>query len=332
MTFKLFSRILHVGQAQEWTRPLIETVRGRLARDGALLVRGARDLTLLRNFPAAARELMGPAASYYQGGGDRKFIDEENKLMSSDFTPDNVLLPAHNEMSYARVWPKFVGLFCKDTSVGNKCPTLIFDNRRISNELAGTPLSRKMMNYGVTYHRRYASIEHHDCSSRFFLWQKAFQTNSKNEVIRKLSALDCDFHWCPSSSNDDLLVSYRASAYIEMDGLELLFNQAYLNNMNARRWGEQYWQGYATYGNGEPMSTNDLEVLDRAHQPENAEAVHWEEGDLLILENHLYQHGSPPTRDEVRRQRTVLLYMGSPMTRGDGGASGISALREVPTV
>jgi hypothetical protein len=327
-SFKLFDKILQVEKCQEWTTSLMENVTQRLAKDKAVLIRGSHDNKLLNDFGDPAMKILGPSTSYYQGGGNRQMVDSTRQLRTSDFTPDNKLLPAHNEMSYAQVWPKYVALVCTQTSVRDQCPTLVFDNRKITGEVLDKPVGKKLIESGVTYHRRYESTAFHGSNDRFFLWQSAFQADTKLGAEKKLSTLGADFEWCKESDKDELLVQYSTSGFVESDGETFLFNQAYLNNVNAKNWGNEFWKGFATYGNGESMSDDELKVLEDAHDPSKAEAVHWEPGDILLLENHFFQHGSPPTPQEIRQQRSVFLYMGSATKRMDKAISGVSVVQD----
>jgi alpha-ketoglutarate-dependent taurine dioxygenase len=283
-----------------WMRDNKPRVQEILNERGAVLFRGF-PIREPADFQAVVRAWSPALLSYTYGSTPRRST-VEGVYTSTDYPADQTI-PQHNEMSYARVWPRYLWFYCETAAlVGGATP--LADNRRISKRL-DPALFESFAARGVRYVRNYGS-------GLGVTWQQAFETEDPNEVEEFCRAWEIDFAW---QGTDRLWTSQRCQAVVEhpATGADLWFNQAHLFHTSALPADVRaslldldpgQLPRQASYGDGEPIEDSTLDEVRAALEAETVREP-WERGDVLLIDNMLVSHG----RDPYEGPRRVLVAM-----------------------
>lgn len=231
-------------------------------------------------------------------------------VFTSTEYPANQHILQHNETSYTREWPDHV-FFLSARTAEHGGQTPVADSRSVLRGLP-TDLVRRFTELGVRYTRSYHA-------GLGLPWQEVFQTEDRGEVEKYCRANEIEWEW-----DDDLLRTRQlrpAVAVHPVTGETVWFNQAHLFHVlgldpDSRDtlldlFDEQDLPSNAYYGDGTPITEEDLAAIGQAYEAETL-AADWSDGDLLIVDNMLMSHGRAP----YQGARKVLVAM----TRTDWAA------------
>ncbi len=264
----------------------METV---LHKVGALLVRGlplatAEDLACF--VTALGYDTMG----YEHGTGIRHTVTTH--VMTASDEPANYTIEPHQEMAFASAYPSKLLFFCAMApSSGGETP--IVDVRHYTQQI--DPDVRETVNRtGIQYMRYLPSRSRMTYRS----WQDSFGAEDPQVVERFCRLNQYDYDW-----DIDGNLSYRyglpATVPHPQTGEELWFNQIPAHHASYFKAhpsfvdvdvADHHYPFHCRYGDGTEFSDEVVADLRQAAW-RSAVAVTWEQGDLLILDNLLAQHG-----------------------------------------
>lgn len=293
-TFPLVLRpTSEAGQAQLALEVWAEDVKGwmktALTDYGAILVRGLPISTadeLARLIAGLGYRTMG-----YEGGTGVRHEVAANVMTASNDPPAFSIEP-HSEMSYARVYPSKLLLFCETPPVqGGETP--IVDVRYLMQQF-DPAIRDAVQRHGVQYIRYLPSRD----NATYTSWQDAFLTDDPREAEQFLRALNYAYDW---DADHNLTYRYVLPATVThpQTGEDLWFNQIPSHHAS-------YFKAHPAFidadhddycypfhchdGAGTPFP-DDLVAHVRQVEWRCAVPVTWQQGDLLILDNLLVQHG-----------------------------------------
>ena len=274
---------------QVWASDVKAWIETTLSECGAILVRGLPIVTAddFAHFTAC----LGYATMSYAGGTAIRHVVAP-QVMTASNEPPAVSMEPHNEMAYARLSPSKIIFFCETPPTqGGETP--IVDVRQYEERIDSS-VREKIKQTGIKYIRYLP----HRSATTYTSWQEAFFTDDPQAVEHFCLAHHYDFSWDPDNNFTYSYVLPATVTHPKTDD-ELWFNQisphhvSYFHGhpefVNAAL-DAQHSPFHCQYGDGTEFPLDVLAHLRHATWT-SAVAVSWRQGDLLILDNLLTQHG-----------------------------------------
>jgi alpha-ketoglutarate-dependent taurine dioxygenase len=287
--------------ALAWLRSKVEPVRADLRRHGAVLLRGFA-LGGLEPMAEAVRLVAGRDLAEYDYRSTPRTRLGGGVYTSTEYPADQSI-PMHNEMSYARSWPRCLGFWCRKAARdGGETP--LADSHAVYQRL-DPALRRRFEENGVMYVRNYGVLD--------LPWQEVFQTSSTEEVERYCAEAGIEWEWKGNGRLVTRQICQAVTVHPET-GKSVWFNQAHLFHVSSLAPAVRAsllallpvedLPRNACYGDGSPIADAVITEINAAF----AEATcvfPWEDGDFLLVDNLLLAHGRRPFQGE----REVLVAM-----------------------
>ncbi|MDT7808529.1 MAG: hypothetical protein QOJ70_2342 [Acidobacteriota bacterium] len=267
-------------------RDFIET---SLAKHGALLFRGF-GLREAEEFERFIEALSGEALEYRERSSPRHSV-KGRIYTSTDHPPHQSIFP-HNEQSYNSTFPMKISFFCHTPATqGGETP--IGDTRKVFQRL-DPRLRERFVEKKYMYVRNYGN-------GLGLTWEDVFQTSDKAVVEGYCRKSDIKFEW----TGDGLRTRQvrPAVATHPRTGEWVWFNHAtffHVSTLEPRLrdalleiFGEEDLPNNTYYGDGSPIEPSVLDELRAAYQEEMV-SFHWQQGDVLLLDNMLTAHARQP--------------------------------------
>jgi alpha-ketoglutarate-dependent taurine dioxygenase len=288
-----------------WAAGHRELVEAELARRGALLFRGF-DVDSVEQFERFIEATSAGGALKYRERSSPRSRVAGNVYTSTDHPPDQSIF-LHNEQSYNIVFPSKIYFFCL-TPAAHGGETPVADTRKIYASLR-EDVRRRFTEKQYLYARNFGH--------GFGLsWQTAFQTTSRREVEDYCRRNSIEFEW----REGDRLRTRQvrpAVARHPRTGEQVWFNHAtffHASTLDAairermlEELGEEGLPNNTFYGDGTPIEPEVMEHLRGTYLREKT-LFHWQQFDILMLDNMLVSHG----REPFEGPRRVVAGMADP--------------------
>jgi hypothetical protein len=220
------------------------------------------------------------------------------KTLTATEYPSPRTIQLHSEMAYMKVWPRYVA-FHSLLVAEEGGQTTICDIEKVSADLGNaimTPFAEKGIQYRRTFQR---GVD--------IPWQTAFQTEDKADVLEVAERNGMSVEWL---DGDALVTTHNAQgAFRAEDGRNIYFSQAHLFHETAldpaakeqiiKVFGRDRLPRQCFYGDGSAIPEADLAAVRQAFEA-NQTGMHWQAGDVLILDNMRYAHGRMPFKGARR--------------------------------
>lgn len=276
-----------------WLREERPWVEEHVRRHGGLLLRGF-DVGGAAQFGEVCRAMGSELMAYTGGESPRSRVAGE--VYTSTEYPAHLEISLHNEMSYAREWPRWLFFFClRPASSGGE--THLADGRTLLARIAPEVHERFALR-GVRYLRNLPERRGVGKS-----WQETFETTDRSRVEEHCRRAGIHFRW--SASGLFTRADRPAVVAHPETGERVWFNQAEQWHVSSRGpeaeralrrvFGESELPRHACHADGSPIAAADLEEIRRA-QREVEVLFPWRAGDVLVLDNVLVAHGRKPYR------------------------------------
>ncbi|HEY7492546.1 MAG TPA: TauD/TfdA family dioxygenase, partial [Candidatus Tectomicrobia bacterium] len=274
-----------------WVQSNREFIETSLRKHGGILFRDWR-VQSIAEFEQFSKVAAGEDLLDYSYRSTPR-SEVSGKVYSSTEYPADQSIPLHNEMAYARTWPRQILFHCvKAAEQGGETP--IADSRKVFARIA-PKIRERFMEKQVLYVRNYGG-------GLDLPWQNVFQTSDKSEVEEFCRHAGIAFEWKDGDRLRTCQVC-QAVAQHPQTGETVWFNQAHLFHVSSlapevraqllAEFAEADLPRNTYYGDGSPI---DLAVLEDIRQAYHQEAITfpWQEGDILMLDNMLTAHGRNP--------------------------------------
>ncbi|MFF4449494.1 TauD/TfdA family dioxygenase [Streptomyces sp. NPDC001502] len=274
-----------------------------LAQEKALVFRGFGVSS--GTYDTVADALLPQRLAYVHGNSPRTKVAAvgENVYTSTEYPPE-YQISLHNEMSYAHQWPGRLLFYCdRAPSTGGATP--VVDGQLWLESI--DPAVREAFAGGVRYTQNL-----HGGHGLGKSWQDTFETGDRQQVEAFLDGTGADWKW---KSDGTLWISQVGPGTLRhpVTGTEVWFNQA--DQFHVAGLGEDAallmellsedeMPQSASYADGTPIPAEHILHVQEAGL-RNAVDVHWNAGDLLLIDNILVGHGRRP----YTGNRRVLVAM-----------------------
>jgi alpha-ketoglutarate-dependent taurine dioxygenase len=286
----------------QWSVEQRDWIERQLLHYGAILLRGF-DVHTAVDFERFCNSFDQHLLNYVGGDSPRQAVT--GKVYTSTEYPAELEIPLHNELSYRQLWPRKLFCFCQQPAQHGG-ETNIADSRKILAKIDPV-VSQRFATKQVAYIQNL-----HDGWGFGKSWQQTFETDDRASVEAYCRRNNIEFRW----SESGLWTRSVCPGVIDhpQTGETVWFNQANLWHVSSRGYdyqqkllkifGEDALPSHATYGDGSPISGDELD--DIRHACRASEVVYlWQQGDLLILDNVLAAHG----RKAYSGPRRILVAM-----------------------
>lgn len=276
------------GELLPWLDANQPQVEASLAARGAVLLRGFRAVQ-----DEIAEEVMGRIGNELLE--DAFWSTPRSGVAKKTFTATEYAsdrsISLHCEMAYMKGWARFIAFHALEVaSEGGE--TTVCDIDAVSADISD--LVGDFATKGVTYQRT-----HHPGID--IAWQKAYRTESKQEVEEIGKKAGMTLNWLPG---DILQTRHTAQGAIKSEkGAPIYFSQAHLfhpANLPTKAYdslvallGADNLPRNAFYGDGSPIAPEAIKRINEAFD-RHAMKMGWQVGDVLILDNMRYAHGRMP--------------------------------------
>jgi alpha-ketoglutarate-dependent taurine dioxygenase len=289
----------------QWCQTHAQELDSMLNKAGAVLFRNF-GIATVEQFRAAIEAACGPLLEYKERSSPRTEV-KGNVFTSTDYPADRSIF-LHTEQSYNYTFPLRIAFFCM-TEPGKGGETPIADTRRVLKRIRPQTRSR-FEDKGYLYVRNFGG-------GAGLSWQEAFQTEDPQEVERHCRANFIDFEWVM----EDRLRTRQLRPVIanHPGGDKAWFNHLTFFHVSTlepdireqmlETFREEDLPNNTYYNDGRRIEPEVIDEL-RAAYLEEAIAIPWKAGDLLLLDNVLTAHGRAP----FTPPRTVVVTMARPLT------------------
>ncbi len=288
-----------------WIRGHREELFASLHQRGGILFRGFafQDAEEFGRVAAAATSELQP---YMEGQSPRTKIAKD--VYTSTEHPPRLRITLHNELSYA-LHPPAVIVFGCQTPAATGGETPIVDCRRVYQNI-DPAIRKRFAERGVLYIKHM----HGDVAGMGKSWMDHFETADRAVVEDYLRSHEVSFRWTEAGG---LRTESRRPAVRQhpVTGEWIWFNQAnlwHIGNLEPnqrdqmlRTFGEENLPTHAYFGDGSPISDEELDHIQRALW-DPAVIFSWQQGDILVLDNFMVAHGRMP----FAGTRRIVVAMG----------------------
>ena len=274
-----------------------EWLEQKLLLHGGVLFRGFAVATA-DEFQKVALAVTPALKPYIEGQSPRTKVEVNgsgNVYTSTEYPPQ-FSITLHSELSYAKSPPNRILFYCNiQPQVGGETP--IADCRRVY-EVMDADLRSKFESKGV----KYVKNMHGDPQGLGKSWMDHFETSDRSVVETYLCENDIEFEW---TDNGGLRTTAIRPAVMQhpITGETVWYNQTnlwHVSNFEPRRreqlmrlCGEANLPTHAYFGDGTPITDEEVDRV-RDVMWQQAVVFPWQQGDVLVLENHLAAHGRRP--------------------------------------
>ncbi len=290
------------GSLCAWIAGHLPWLEERLLAHGGLLFRGY-SVSSAAEFSRVAEGFAGPLRAYAGGESPRRAVT--GRVYNSTDYPSHLDIPLHNEMSYAKSWPRKVLFYCRcPPQQGGETP--LANSHEVLQSLAEDLVTR-FRERGVSYLQNL-----HGGWGLGKSWQAVFETDDRAAVEAFCREEAIDFRW----TEQGMVTEARRPALIThpLSGVEVWFNQAHLWHVSSRGekesaallrvCDERHLPRNALHGDGSLIDSGDLAAIRQAYAARQI-AFPWRRGDVLVLDNVLVAHG----RKSFEGEREILVAM-----------------------
>lgn len=301
--------VLHGRDLSDFVGLPVEYILGLLRQHGCLLFRANRALTMngfeqISNL--VSQQFIKHAAKV------RRKVSADGTIQTVTVGTKPIVL--HAEMHFSPFSPKYLWLFCdvapKFTGETTLCDGVVFFHH-LSNQ-ARTLLFENRLRYLNLWEAE--------------TWRSQFPEWTQEQVVQHFVQHGCTARF---DQTGDLHFETIKSAFTRTDGGEWAFansiavHRQYLNDLAAfqAEGQESRIRHRIRFEDGREVPPWLFDEVDRLEQ-QLKQAVHWQDGDLLLLDNERVMHGRNPVDPQVPRQILVRMAGPSPQGSADGSAGG----------
>jgi alpha-ketoglutarate-dependent taurine dioxygenase len=265
-----------------------EVIDETLPEFGGMLLRGL-PLTNKSGFEQIVAGLGYDRIGYRGGIAVRK--NNSGVALNASQEDRRITLSPHNEMAYLASYPRKIFFFCEsEARVGGEVPV---NDIRETVKIIPEHVREAFRTRGIRYHRNLPRAS----SDGETGWVETFGTDDRGLAERHLIASNYKYQW---REGDELRYCYNRDAFVAdpETGEQLWFNQ--VTELHCSYWRshpdfpsdlpDHEYPATTTYGDGTTIDEDLISFL-RGALWRTARAVRMRQGDVLVLDNQVLQHG-----------------------------------------
>eukprot|EP00249_Psilotum_nudum_P018823 c26977_g1_i1 orf=139-1128(+) len=223
------------------------------------------------------------------------------RVYTANEAPPEAEIFFHHEMCQSGTFPTKLFFFCEiEPKEGGETPILSSHKLTERMELEFPDFVHSLEELGLRYVVCLNSAEDSPSSIRTS-WQTLYKTTNREEAERRAPQMGARLEWLPDKKVKVIQDNYKATRVIDERGRKAWFNNIVFNYKAGL---ENPDKSIPTFGDGSPLPTEAVAACARI-QEEEAVAIPWRQGDVLLLSNIAVMHGRRPCKPP----RTVLVAL-----------------------
>jgi alpha-ketoglutarate-dependent taurine dioxygenase len=296
-----------IDELCEWLKEQRRAIEDRIYRHGGILLRGFSSLKDASDFQRVLDILCPDLLDYVGGSAPRKAV--RGRIMTTSELPGNCSVPLHQEMAYTNNGPDRVAFFCQiPAPMGGE--TTVGDMRKVTKRIDPALIRRFEDHKGMRIRRNLAPPD--KVASRPGIpraWTVAFGTDDRGKVDEIVKRSGWENKWLDDGSMELWQEIRPALCTHPRTGERIWYNQLHrftpigllkraeqdgheemVRGLKAAMAEAPHLLDQTFYGDGTPVADEDVvQVFDIL--TEETVPVHWQRGDVIILDNILVSHG-----------------------------------------
>ena len=322
-----------LGAALDWAHRSRYDIEARLAATGALLFRGF-PIDTAEHFAKFVEALGYPNFVYQGAGGNavRQNVVGDRVFTANESPPDKVI-PFHHELAQTPVFPHRVLFFCDIPAATGGATPLLDSHRvyvRIRDQLP--EFMDELEAKGVRYTRVMTREDRPD-SAVGRGWAGTFGVETLDQLRAALDGTGQSFELLENLPGVDptrFPIRHYTAALpaVLVDDADPRRRTRFFNQLLAAHDG---WRDElnppgmsVVFGDGTPIPADAMEVVARAHE-EEAVAVPWRHGDVMLLNNLQVMHARERFANGDAPRRVLASLAGDPRGNKKGTVAAIAS-------
>lgn len=285
----------------EWARANAAQIKDVVSDAGVALIRGLEvgNPDIFRSVCKAIEPELRP----YTGGDSPRNGLGDQVYTSTEYDASLELL-LHNELSYAGWSPRLVFFGCMiPSSTGGE--TQIADGRAIYAQMP-TKIRDQFEQKGIIYLQHLWDAEGEPGVGKS--WQETFESSDRSTVERYLQESRMEWEWTEfglrTKTAKDAVLDHPKTGekcwwnqanqwHRDIAGVKTSFGVTDESRFNPATAGEETLGSHVVYGDGSEIMVDDLLTVNQVCASVEV-AFPWQQGDIMIIDNILAQHGRKP--------------------------------------
>ena len=273
---------------------LKDFIKNTLHKERAVYLRNT-GMQTLKEMSDWAR-FVGIEQMIYEGGTGSRF-DMGDGVLSVGTEPNHTNIDPHSEMAYWHYYPQHIMFGC-EIAPKSGGETVIASNERVTVELENSSTGKKIFDMGIRYVRNFSDRENPRSIPSTSSWQDEFKSPNWEDVENKCRERGWELERKPEGSAKITWLE-QGFEFDQKTGKHLWFTSMARLGRAFDQWppfnelDNEDRPYHVSYADGTHFTEDDMSIMVHAFAKYTI-PLHWQAGDIAVIENIAWTHSRPP--------------------------------------